>query len=243
MDSLSDQLQQAFALLLTGDGALWEIIGLSLKVSLSAVIIAVIVGLPLAVLLTMARFNGDRLLRILVDTSMALPPVVVGLVVYLLLSRAGPLGIWSLLYTPSAMIIAQALLITPLVIALSLPILNNHWQAIGDQLIMLGITRRRSLLVLLHEAKLPLVTVMLAAFGRAIAEIGAVMVVGGNIEHHTRVMTTTIAMETQQGNLQLALALGIVLIFIALLVNSSVHIVSTFQQRALLASTVKANNA
>jgi tungstate transport system permease protein len=157
---------------------------------------------------------------------MALPPVVVGLVVYLLLSRSGPLGVWGLLYTPTAMIIAQTLLITPIVIALALPLFTHHWARIGEQLIVLGYRPRQILPTLLYEARAGVMTVILAAFGRGIAEIGAVMIVGGNIDQHTRVMTTAIAMETQQGNLALALALGIVLIMIALLINSSAHVIN-----------------
>lgn len=231
MVSLSDLLQQALALLASHDTQLWEIIGLSLQVSLSALFIAVLTGLPLAMALTVYRFRGDRILRILVDTLMALPPVVVGLIVYLLLSRMGPLGVWGLLYTPTAMVIAQAILITPIVVALALQVFEPHWQRMGEQLQVLGIRSWQRLPIILNESRAGLLTVVLAAFGRAIAEIGAVMIVGGNIEHHTRVMTTTIAMETQQGNLQLALALGMVLIFIALLVNIMGHTISALSAR------------
>jgi tungstate transport system permease protein len=225
MNSFFDIAYQAVNLLSQWDSGLWQIIGRSFQVSLSALFIAVIVGLPIALALAVYRFKGDRLLRIVIDTMMALPPVVVGLIVYLLLSRVGPLGVWGLLYTPTAMIIAQACLITPIVVALSLPIFQHHWQRLGQQLTVLGIRRRHALTILIHEARFSLLTVILAAFGRAIAEIGAVMIVGGNIENETRVMTTAIAMETQQGNLQLALALGLVLILFALLTNSIVHFI------------------
>jgi tungstate transport system permease protein len=226
MTTLTDTLSHTLSLLFQLDDSLWNIILLSLKVSGAALFFAVIIGLPVALGLTLRRFPGERLLYIIVDTMMALPPVVVGLVVYLLLSRSGPLGVWGLLYTPTAMIIAQTLLITPIVIALALPLLKSHWARIGEQLVVLGYRPRQILPTLLYEARAGIITVILAAFGRGIAEIGAVMIVGGNIDQHTRVMTTTIAMETQQGNLALALALGIVLILIALLINSSAHLVS-----------------
>lgn len=219
-----DTIQQTFTLLTQWDSGIWSIIWLSVQVSLSALLIAMVIGLPVAMLLAVYRFPGDRIIYVVVDTLMALPPVVVGLLVYLLLSRIGPLGVWGLLYTPTAMIIAQALLITPIIIALSLQLFQQHWQRLGDQLTMLGIRGRQVFPILLHEARLGLITVILAAFGRAIAEIGAVMIVGGNIENETRVMTTAIAMETRQGNLQMAMALGIVLILLALLINACVHI-------------------
>ncbi|MFT7223112.1 MAG: tungstate transport system permease protein [Cellvibrionaceae bacterium] len=218
-----DDFQQAIRFLLSGDSVLWEIIGLSLRVSLSALLLALLIGLPIALLMTVSQFPGRALLRILIDSLMAFPPVVVGLIVYLLLSRNGPLGIWGLLYTPTAMIIAQTLLITPLVIALALPIFENHWRHLGEQLFMLGYRSTQCFGILVHESRSGLATVALAAFGRAIAEIGAVMVVGGNIEHHTRVMTTAIATETRQGNLGLALALGLILILLALVINALVH--------------------
>ncbi|ODS23864.1 ABC transporter permease [Candidatus Endobugula sertula] len=216
-------LSDTVSLLVQWDSELREIILLSLQVSLSALTIAITIGLPMAMVLTAYRFRGERLIYIVVDTLMALPPVVVGLTVYLLLSRIGPLGVWGLLYTPTAMIIAQSLLITPIVIALSLQIFRNHWPLLKDQFTVLGVNRVRMLFILLHEARFGLTTVVLAAFGRAIAEIGAVMVVGGNIANETRVMTTAIAMETQQGNLHMAMALGMVLILLALLINSCVH--------------------
>ena len=202
---------------------LWDIIGLSLRVSLSALFFALLLGLPIALLITVKNFPGRSLLQVVIDSFMALPPVVVGLIVYLLLSRDGPLGLWGLLYTPSAMIIAQTLLITPLVIALSLQVFDTHWRALGQQLWMLGYRPLQCFGLMLYEARSGLATVALAAFGRAIAEIGAVMIVGGNIEHHTRVMTTAIATETRQGNLSLALALGLILMVLALVINAFVH--------------------
>lgn len=239
MTSLSDILQQSLLLLTQWDNGLWPIIGLSLQVSVSALIAAIVIGLPLSMALTLCEFKGKRVAYIIVDTLMALPPVVVGLMVYLLLSRMGPLGVWGLLYTPTAMIIAQTCLITPIVIALSSQLFQQHWERLGDQLTVLGLPRRQLFFVLLHETRFGLVTVVLAAFGRAIAEIGAVMIVGGNIENETRVMTTAIAMETQQGNLQMALALGVLLIALALLMNSAVHLLAYYQRRIRYASGKK----
>lgn len=221
--TLSDALAQAVTLVGQADASLLEIISLSFKVSISAVIFATIIGIPTAMLMAVYQFRGRKVLHILIDTLMALPPVVVGLVVYLILSNSGPLGIWGLLYTPAAMIIAQTILITPIVIALALPVFSQHWLNIGEQMLLLGLKRRHCFGVLIKESSNSLITVVLAAFGRAIAEIGAVMIVGGNIENHTRVMTTAIAMETRQGNLALALALGMVLILCALLINASAH--------------------
>lgn len=222
---LSEALSNAAALIVSGDSGLWRIIFLSLRVSLSALMLALLIGIPIAVAMTVYPFRLKKVCHIIVDTLMAFPPVVVGLLVYLLLSTAGPLGIWGLLYTPSAMIIAQTLLITPIIIALSLRIVEQHWQRLKEQLWVLGFSPRQSLGVLLHESRRGIITVALAGFGRAIAEIGAVMIVGGNIEHHTRVMTTAIAMETRQGNLSMALALGIILITLALIINTSTHLV------------------
>lgn len=224
-----DALSEACSLIINGDQALWEVILLSLKVSLSALVCALFIGLPLALGMAVYAFPGRHLVHILIDSFMALPPVVVGLTVYLLLSKSGPLGVWGLLYTPTAMIIAQTLLITPIVIALSLQVFRVHWSHLREQLLMLGYRPLHCFTLLLHEARTGLTTVALAAFGRAIAEIGAVMIVGGNIEHHTRVMTTSIAMETRQGNLTIALALGIILISIALSLNATIHYFSHSQ--------------
>lgn len=230
MSDFSAALSHALLLLVQLDSQLWEIIGLSLQVSLTAVTIATLIGLPLGAALATSRFPGHALLRVFVDSLMALPPVVVGLVVYLLLSRAGPLGVFGLLYTPTAMIIAQVVLITPLVIALSLQVFTPLWLRLGEQLQLLYVPRIRTITTLFQEGHRDLVTVLLAAFGRAIAEIGAVMMVGGNIDHHTRVMTTAIALETSKGNLELAMALGIVLMLMALSVNLGVHLLGRWRQ-------------
>jgi tungstate transport system permease protein len=223
MSTFIDATQQAFHLITSGDTVLFDIILLSFRVSLSALFFGLIIGLPIAIILSIYNFPGRRLLHLMVDTMMAFPPVVVGLIVYLLLSQNSPLGIFGLLYSPTAMIIAQTLLITPLIIALSLPYIRQNWLYLREQLLMLGYRPKQCFWILLYESRLGLITVTLASFGRAIAEIGAVMIVGGNIGNHTRVMTTAIAMETQQGNLVLALALGIILILTALLLNTLVH--------------------
>lgn len=214
------------------DSNLWEIITLSLRVSLSSLAIATFFGLPLGAMLAVKRFAGKQSVTVLVNTCMGLPPVVVGLFVYLMLSRSGPFGVFGLLYSPSAMIIAQSVLITPIIIALSRQHLETEWKRIGPQLRSWGINGQRAMPTLFWEARLALSTVILAGFGRAIAEIGAVMIVGGNIDHLTRVMTTAIALETSKGNLELALALGVVLLVISLLVNALVHIVSTWRVTA-----------
>jgi tungstate transport system permease protein len=179
--TLSDAITQALTLVSQADTSLLEIISLSFKVSMSAVFFATIIGIPLAMLMAVYRFRGRKVLHILIDTLMALPPVVVGLIVYLLLSNSGPLGIWGLLYTPTAMIIAQTLLITPIVIALALPIFSQHWLNIGEQMLLLGLNRRHCFSVLIKESSNSLSTVILAAFGREIAELGAGMIVGGYI--------------------------------------------------------------
>lgn len=225
MSTLTAASLEAVQLITRGDSQLLTIVFLSFRVSLSSVFFAAIIALPLTLAMAVFEFRGKRLLHIVIDSLMAFPPVVVGLLVYLMLSQNGPLGIFGLLYTPSAMIVAQTTLITPLIIALALPYLDKNWQRLKEQLLMLGYQPRQCFRVLLHESRLGLVTVILAAFGRAIAEIGAVMIVGGNIENQTRVMTTAIAMETQKGNLALALALGLILIVCALLINALLHLV------------------
>ncbi|MEZ5524463.1 MAG: ABC transporter permease [Pseudomonadales bacterium] len=213
----------ALLLIFQWGGDLWEIIGLSLRVSLTAVAIATVLGLPIGALLALRRFRGQHVITVTVNTLMSLPPVVVGLLVYILLSRAGPLGVFGLLFTPTAMIIAQTILITPIVVALSRQHLQLEWERIGEQLRSFGIGRLSAMPTLFWETRAALGTVVLAGFGRAIAEIGAVMIVGGNIDHLTRVMTTAIALETSKGNLELAVALGVVLLTMALLVNAAVH--------------------
>ena len=222
MQDFSEAFALAFRLVISGDPDLLEIILLSLKVSLTAVAIACLIGLPLGTAVAMGRFPGRTGVIILLNALMGLPPVVVGLLIYLLLSNAGPLGWMQLLYTPSAMIIAQAVLITPIVAALSREILEQLNNEYAEQFHSLSVPATTAAGALLWDARYSLLTVALAGFGRAVAEVGAVIIVGGNIDHLTRVMTTAIALETSKGDLALALGLGIVLITIALSVNAAV---------------------
>lgn len=212
----------AFNLIATGNGDLVEIVLLSLRVSISAVLIAAVVGLPLGAFLAIARFPGRGALIVLVNSLMGLPPVVVGLLVYLMLSNAGPLGVLQLLYTPTAMIIAQAVLVTPIVAALTRQVVDDLNREYDEQLRSLGVGWYDAVGTLLWDARASLATALLAGFGRAVAEVGAVIIVGGNINHVTRVMTTAIALETSRGDLALALALGFILILIAVSVNALV---------------------
>ena len=218
---MGDAIAEAFRLIAVGDAALWEIVSLSLRVSLTAVALACLIGLPLGALLAIARFPGRSVLIVATNSLMGLPPVLAGLLVYLLLSRAGPLGPLELLYTPTAMIIAQTVLVTPIIVALSRQVIADMHQEYDEQLRSMGITTTGAVLTLLYDARLSLLTVALAGFGRAAAEVGAVMMVGGNINHVTRVMTTTIALETSKGNLAIAVGLGLVLMLIALTVNGA----------------------
>ena len=222
MQDFSEAFALAFRLVISADPDLLEIILLSLKVSLTAVVIACLIGLPLGTAVAMGRFPGRTGVIILLNALMGLPPVVVGLLIYLLLSNAGPLGWMQLLYTPSAMIVAQAVLITPIVAALSREILEQLNNEYAEQFHSLSVPATTAAGALLWDARYSLLTVALAGFGRAVAEVGAVIIVGGNIDHLTRVMTTAIALETSKGDLALALGLGIVLITIALSVNAAV---------------------
>ena len=219
-------LSDAFWLLLTGDQALYEIIFLSLQVNLSAVALAALIGFPLGALLATSRFIGRGFINIMVNTLMGLPPVVVGLLVYMMISRSGPLGVLELLYTPTAMIIAQLILVTPIITALtrqSLSRLNDDYQSM---FFMLGLSPWRRMRTLIYDGGIDLMTALLAGLGRAMAEVGAVMIVGGNINHYTRVMTTTITLETSRGHLSTALALGAVLLTMTLIINALVAILS-----------------
>ena len=211
-------------LILSGDRDLWEIVLLSLRVSVFAVLIAALLGMPLGAALAVGRFPGRRGVIILVNALMGLPPVVVGLLVYLCLSRSGPLGVLQLLYTPSAMIIAQVVLVTPIITALTRQTVETRNAEYAEQLRSLGVSRLASVPTLLWDGRLALLTALLAGFGRAIAEVGAVIMVGGNINHVTRVMTTTIALETSKGNLALALALGVILIALAVSMTACVSL-------------------
>ena len=224
MDELAAAFATALGLITALDADLVEIVGLSLRVSLTAVGLAAGVGLPLGAGVALVRFPGRGAVAALLDALMGLPPVVIGLLVYLMLSRAGPLGVFGLLFTPSAMIIAQCLLITPIIAALTRQVIEDLWAEYAEQLRSLGSTRLRAVPTLLWDGRHSLVTVILAGFGRALAEVGAVMIVGGNIDHATRVMTTAIALETSKGNLVLALALGMVLLALSLTISGAAHV-------------------
>lgn len=215
MDSAS-----AFDLLFQGDPGLWAIVRLSLYVSLSAVLVAALIGLPLGAFLALTRFPGRDIAVIILNALMGLPPVVVGLAVYLLLSRSGPLGSWGILFTPQAMIVAQAILITPIIAALARQTLEDLWLEYRDELTAMDVGPARRIATLILDARFSLLTALLAGFGRAAAEVGAVIIVGGNIEGFTRVMTTAIALETSKGDLPLAIGLGMVLIAIVIAVNA-----------------------
>ncbi|MDT8327978.1 MAG: ABC transporter permease [Roseovarius sp.] len=232
MFSLTDILSEALGLILTWDRDLSEIVMLSLRVTLTAVVISCLIGLPLGALVGAFRFPGRGIVSVLLNALMGLPPVVVGLVVYLMLSASGPLGVLQLLYTPTAMIIAQTILVTPIVAALTKQVVEDLHVEYREQFASLGVGAFDRITALLWDARYSLLTVALAGFGRAVAEVGAVLIVGGNINHVTRVMTTTIALETSKGNLELALALGLLLLSIAVIVNAAVM--------ALRASAVRA---
>jgi tungstate transport system permease protein len=218
-------------LVATLDLRLWEIVALSLLVSLSAVVLATAVGLPLGAAVAVGRFPGRRAVIVLLNALMGLPPVVVGLVVYLLLSRAGPLGELGLLFTPGAMVFAQTVLITPIIAALTRQAIEDAWREYEEQLRSLGASRMSAALTLVWDTRFSLVTAVLAGLGRASAEVGAVMIVGGNIDGVTRVMTTAIALETSKGDLPLALGLGVVLIAIVLLINAAAMVIKEAAQR------------
>jgi tungstate transport system permease protein len=210
----------AFHLLLSADPALMAIIGLSLTVSLAAVALATLIGLPVGAALALTRFPGREVAIVTLNALMGLPPVVVGLAVYLLLSRSGPLGAWGLLFTPQAMVIAQTILVAPIIAALARQTVEDLWLEYRDELAALDVGPGRRLATLIWDARFSLVTALLAGFGRAAAEVGAIIIVGGNIEGFTRTMTTAIALETSKGDLPLALGLGIVLIGIVIIVNA-----------------------
>jgi tungstate transport system permease protein len=213
------------------DPRLWQIVGLSLAVSLTAVAVATVLGLPLGAALAVARFPGRKAIIVLLNAFMGLPPVVVGLAVYLLLSRAGPLGSLGLLFTPGAMVIAQTLLILPIIAALCRQAVEDAWREYEEQLRSLGAHGLGAALTVLWDIRFSLFTAVLAGLGRASAEVGAVMIVGGNIDGVTRVMTTAIALETSKGDLPLALGLGIVLMAIVLALNAAAYLVKEAAQR------------
>ena len=231
MYSMIEAFGGALSLLASGDAALAHIVALSLIVSLSAVLLAAFIGLPLGAAIAVGRFPGRQAVIVLLNALMGLPPVVVGLVVYLLLSRAGPLGSAGLLFTPTAMVIAQTVLIAPIIAALARQSVEDAWHEYEEQLRSLGADGFSAALTLVWDTRYSLVTTVLAGMGRALAEVGAVMIVGGNIDGVTRVMTTTIALETSKGDLALALSLGIILITLVLALNAAAHLVKESARR------------
>ena len=231
MPEFADAFRTAFAMVVTFDPGLTEIVALSLRINFTAVGFAVLVGFPVGAAVAVFRFPGRQVLSVVLNALMGMPPVVVGLIVYLLLSRAGPLGVLGLLFTPTAMIIAQFLLIAPIVAALTRQTVDDLWQEYREQLRSLGASVTRTLLTLLWEGRFSLSTAVLAGFGRASGEVGAVMIVGGNIDHLTRVMTTAIALEVSKGDLSLALGLGIILITLSLCVSGAAFILNEFAKR------------
>ena len=235
MNEFAQAFVAAARLLAQLDAELVGIVALSLRISLSAVAISALVALPLGAAIALARFPGRTGVIVALNALMGLPPVVVGLAVYLLLSRAGPLGELGLLFTPGAMVIAQAILVLPLIAALARQAIADLAAEYGDALPALGAGRARMVLTLIWEGRISLLTAVLAGFGRAIAEVGAVIIVGGNIAGHTRVMTTAIALETSKGNLALALGLGFVLLLLTLLINAGAFAIGEAARRRNLA--------
>jgi tungstate transport system permease protein len=227
MGDIGSAFAEAGRMIVAADGTLWGIVLLSLRVTVTAVAVATVVGLPLGAALAIRRFAGRHVLLVTLNALMGLPPVVVGLIVYLLLSRAGPLGELGLLFTPTAMVIAQAVLVTPIIAGLSRQVLEDAWHEYEEQLRSLGATPTAAAATLLWDTRYSLVTVVLAGFGRAAAEVGAVIIVGGNIDGVTRVMTTAISLETSKGDLPLALGLGLILVAVVFLINAAAQVIKT----------------
>ena len=224
-------VSSAITLILSGDASLLAIVRLSLIVTLSATLLAALIGLPLGAVIALTRFPGRSAVIVALNGLMGLPPVVVGLLVFLMLSRSGPLGKLGLLFTPQAMIIAQAALIAPIIAALTRQVIEDQWAEYRDELTAMDVQPLARVQTLLWDARFSLVTILLAGFGRAAAEVGAVMIVGGNIDGFTRVMTTSIALETSKGNLALAISLGVVLIAIIMTVNAAAWGVRQWAER------------
>ncbi|HYP79593.1 MAG TPA: ABC transporter permease [Steroidobacteraceae bacterium] len=223
--------ESALGLVFGGDPALFAIVRLSLSVSLGATVLAALLGAPLGALLALSRFPGRQAIVVALNALMGLPPVVIGLAVYLLLSRSGPLGSWGLLFTPTAMVITQTMLVLPIIAALTRQIVEDLWLEYRDELAAMGVGPLRRVRTLLWDARFSLVTAVLAGFGRAAAEVGSILIVGGNIEGFTRTMTTAIALETSKGNLPLAMGLGMILLCIVLAVNVAAWGVRQFGTR------------
>jgi tungstate transport system permease protein len=230
MNDIWAGLEAAFWLIVTLDADLVEITLRSLQVSLSALVVASLIALPFGTWLAIRRFRYRRTAIAVLNALMGLPPVVVGLIVYLLLSRSGPFGVFGLLFTPSAMIVAQVIIITPLIASITHQAMRELWAEYHDLLISLSTTKRQRIMTLIWDGRRALLTAALAGFGRAIGEVGAIMIVGGNIDHATRVLTTAIALETGKGDFALALGLGFVLIALALAMNILIHTLSRTEQ-------------
>jgi len=226
MNDVWDGMVQAVWLILSFDADLYEIAARSLRVTGAALLIACLIALPLAAFLAVQRFRWRRGTIAILNAMMGLPPVVVGLIVYVLLSRSGPLGVLGLLFTPTAMIIAQVIIIVPLIASIAHQSLRELWAEYHDLLISMNATRLQRIMALLYDGRRALLTAALAGFGRGVGEVGAIMVVGGNIDHATRVMTTAIALETGKGNFALALGLGFVLIALSIAINLGIHALS-----------------
>ncbi len=227
MGDIGSAFAEAARLIVAADSTLLGIVWLSLGVSLTAVAAATAIGLPLGAALAIRRFPGRQVLLVALNALMGFPPVVVGLLVYLLLSRAGPLGELGLLFTPAAMVVAQAILVIPIIAGLSRQVLEDAWHEYEEQLRSLGATPSAAAATLVWDTRYSLVTVVLAGFGRAAAEVGAVMIVGGNIDGVTRVMTTAISLETSRGDLPLALGLGIILIAVVFVINAAAQMIKS----------------
>lgn len=210
----------ALHLILTGDPALYAIVRLSLIVSLSATFFAAVLGVPIGALVALTQFRGREIAIISLNAMMGLPPVMVGLVVYLALSRSGPLGAWGLLFTPAAMVIAQTILVTPIIAALTRQTVEDLWLEYRDELAAMNVGAARRVVTLLWDARFSLITALLAGYGRAAAEVGSIIIVGGNIEGFTRTITTAMALETSKGDLSLAVGLGIILLVIVVTVSA-----------------------
>jgi tungstate transport system permease protein len=232
LHDIADALAAAWQLVLSSDPTLVAIVSLSLGVSLTAVLLASVVGLPLGAALAVLRFPGRNPIIVIVNALMGLPPVVAGLLVYLLLSRSGPLGYLGLLFTPTAMVIAQVVLVTPIVAAITRQVVEDLWRQYGELYIFDGVGRIRTVCSLLWLGRLSLMTAVLAGVGRAVAEVGAILIVGGNIAGITRTMTTAIALETSRGDLALALGLGIILLSLILALNGVAHFLGVAARRA-----------
>ena len=222
MDYFFQILSASINLILKADSDLFEIIFLSLKVSLTSLFFSCLIGFPIAALCVIKIFFGKNILIIFFNSLMGLPPVLVGLVLYLIFSKSGPLGFFEILYTPTIMMIAQFVLIIPIIVSMSIQVLEQILNEYEEMLTSMGAKTKDIAFTILWDARFPLITCVLAGLGRALSEVGAIIIVGGNIAHHTRVMTTSIALETSKGNLELAVSLGLILIFISLSLNLTV---------------------